>query len=105
MIMFNLFKKREKKMGGENESLLKAEKGTPAAAGGTPMTVLRPDVPPTPAPANTVAAMQHQGVAPQQTQTIRQHMNAGQVHLHCDEQHLKAAIPVAEWYVIMRQLR
>lgn len=107
------FSKRKKKMGGENESMLKADKKASAASpsmGGTPPgNVLRPDAPP--APANTVEAIQptfrtQQGLAvPMQTQAIRTHMNAGQVHLHCDEQQLKAAVPVAEWYIIMRQLR
>lgn len=101
-------------MGGENESVLKSDKKNAGAAspsmGGTPGNVLRPDAPPA-APANTVEAMQpsyrtSQGLSvPTQFQAIRQHMNAGQVHLHCDEQQLKAAIPVAEWYIIMRQLK
>jgi hypothetical protein len=32
-------------------------------------------------------------------------MNNGQVHLHVDAQKLKTAVPVAEWYVIMRHLK
>lgn len=100
-------------MGGENESVLKSDKKKAEAAspsmGGPPGNILRPDVPPV--PANTIEALQpsyrtQQGLAvPMQAQAIRQHMNAGQVHLHCDDQQLKAAVPVAEWYIIMRQLK
>lgn len=97
-------------MGGENESVLNADKvaGAASPSMGPPGNVLKPDTPP---PANTVEAIQptfrtQQGLSvPMQAQAIRTHMNAGQVHLHCDEQQLKAAVPVAEWYIIMRQLR
>lgn len=88
-------------MGGENESLLnKDPKAAPVAS---QESVLLPDAPPT--PSVMISPNSFQGAAPQQTQTIRQHMSGGQIHLHCDEQKLKAAVPVAEWYVIMRQLR
>lgn len=89
-------------MGGENESLLKKDP-TAAPATAPQPTVLLPDVPPTPSVMLSQNSFQAQ--APLQTQAIRQHMNAGQIHLHCDEQQLKAAVPVAEWYVIMRNLR
>lgn len=42
---------------------------------------------------------------PRQYQSIRQHISAGQVHLHDDDNKLKVSIPVAEWYVIVRQLK
>lgn len=42
---------------------------------------------------------------PRQYQSLRQHISAGQVHLHDDENNLKVAIPVAEWYVIVRQMK
>jgi len=102
---------RRKKMGGVNESVLESDKTKKKEAGAASPslggTVLAPDYvqPPTnvvpPPPLN----LQGTGV-PMQTQAIRQHMNNGQVHLHVDApQPLKAAVPVAEWYVIMRHLR
>jgi len=102
-------------MGGLNESVLESDKGkkkkdagaASPSMGGSPGTILAPDYvqPPTnvvpPPPLN----LQGTGV-PMQTQAIRQHMNNGQVHLHVDApQSLKAAVPVAEWFVIMRHLR
>lgn len=116
-------RKKEKKMGGLNESVLDPDEGkkkrrkdgaadaaSPSMGGGT---VLAPDYTP---PANTappppLQPQHHVEPAPGfgvpiQTQAIRQHMNAGQVHLHVDgAAPLKTAVPVAEWYVIMRHLR
>ena len=114
---------KETPMGGLNESVLdpddkggkkrrKDEAGAAPPGIGAPQgNILQPDYTP---PANTAPPPplqpQHHvdpniGV-PIQTQAIRQHMNAGQVHLHVDGPNpLKAAIPVAEWYVIMRQMR
>jgi hypothetical protein len=110
--LFELFSRfRGKKMGGANESVLPSDKvagAAPPGAGPNPGNVLAPDfvqaplanVPPPP-PLN----LQGAGV-PIQTQAIRQHMSGGQIHLHVDgPQPLKVAVPVAEWYVIMRHLR
>jgi len=117
-------------MGGINESVLesddkggKKKKDAGAASPSMDGTILAPDhVQP---PTNVVPPLlrrkppswprrkpplnlhdeQETGV-PMQTQAIRQHMNNGQVHLHVDlPQPLKAAVPVAEWFVIMRHLR
>lgn len=100
-------------MGGINESILPSDK-KPAG------NILAPD---TPVPetivldlaesgassnmANFVNAMNRGTRLPRQNQSIRQHMSNGQVHLHVDDNNLaiKVAVPVAEWYVIMRQLR
>lgn len=103
-------------MGGVNESVLekddkkgKKSKDEAGAAGpgqgGAPGNMLAPDVLHS-TPANTVPPPQasFMGV-PMQTQAIRQHMSNGQVHLHVDAQNLKTAVPVAEWYVIMRHLK
>jgi hypothetical protein len=112
------FTRKEKEMGGVNESLLekddkgknkkaKDEAGTAGPGqGGPPGNMLKPDAPPA-APANTIPANLPTGPfgVPMQTQAIRQHMNNGQVHLHVDAQQLKTAVPVAEWYVIMRHLK
>lgn len=98
--------KKEKKMGGENESVLQADKATaasPSQGGSPPGSILQPDIVQQPVVEQIRPVYGPQ--PPLQTQTIRQHMNAGQVHLHCDAQNIKVAIPVAEWYVIMRQLR
>jgi hypothetical protein len=62
----------------------------------------RPVVEPQPIPASPPP--QVEGV-PRQYQSIRQHISAGQVHLHDDDNKLKVSIPVAEWYVIVRQLK
>ena len=72
-----------------------------------PVSILHPDVPPTPANPVESIRLQHVGfsIVPMQTQEIRQHMSVGQIHLHCDSQKIKSAISVAEWYVIMRNLR
>lgn len=98
-------------MGGLNESVLPADKKAGAASpsmGGPPGTILAPDyIPPSVETVSLSAALnvQNSGIAIQ-TQAIRQHMNAGQIHLHLDGPNpLKVAIPVAEWYVIMRHLR
>lgn len=94
-------------MGGQNEAFLPADKPNSGV-------ILPPDktnvnmnsgiiLPPD----ETVIKMQLPIVDDtiKQTQTIRQHMSAGQIHLHCDDQKLKVAIPVAEWYLVLRQLR
>lgn len=101
--------KRRKKMGGTNESVLACNESEwpKKKKDSNPGSVLEPDFvqPPVnvvpPPPLN----LQGAGV-PIQTQAIRQHMNNGQVHLHVDApQPLKVAVPVAEWFVIMRHLR
>jgi hypothetical protein len=38
-------------------------------------------------------------------QEIRQHVNNGECHWHVDAEGLKAAIPVADWTVMARQLK
>lgn len=99
-------------MGGTNETILqsdvKAAKATSPRMSDGGGTVLAPDyvesgnnIVPMP-PLNLQGAI---GI-PMQTQAIRQHMSNGQVHLHVDQpQALKVAVPVAEWFVIMRHLR
>lgn len=43
---------------------------------------------------------------PIQLQAIRQHMNNGQIHFHVDgDKPLKVAIPVADWFVVLRQIK
>lgn len=126
---------RRKSVGGINESVLEADekkKGKkkdgdvlqpdPPAGG----VVLAADLPPAsaapvlpslppavevskseikpPKPAVASAAPPPEGI-PRQYQSIRQHVSGGQVHLHDDDNKLKVAIPVAEWYVIVRQLK
>ena len=93
-------------MGGQNELTLKKDDATKAASpslDGSPGALLRPDVLP------VVTAPPHANQPyynpPIQTQAIRQHLSGGQVHLHLDEQKIKVAIPVAEWDVIMRNLK
>lgn len=104
-------------MGGTNESVLKKDAGAGSSGSILAPDYVLPAIPPTnvpqpedcsyvpPPPINLQWAKHLTGV-PIQTQTIRQHMNNGQVHLHVDApQPLKAAVPVAEWFVIMRHLR
>jgi hypothetical protein len=57
-----------------------------------------------PQPVAAAPPPQVEGI-PRQYQSIRQHISAGQVHLHDDDNKLKVSIPVAEWYVIVRQLK
>lgn len=40
-----------------------------------------------------------------QKQEIRQHISAGQVHLHVDIEKLKVAIPVSDWYGMLTKIR
>lgn len=42
---------------------------------------------------------------PKQAQNIRQHISSGEVHLHDDQNKIKVAIPVADWYVILNKLK
>ena len=99
-------------MGGKNESVLPSD---PKPTG----SVLAPDppvVPPVVPQWNSFTSMSDDpnindmrrlsSNTPRQNQAIRQHMSGGQVHLHVDApQPIKVAVPVAEWYVIMRHLR
>lgn len=96
-------------MGGENESVLKADKkDVVLKADDDPKNgnILQPDTiqsdPPIVKPDQK--AYNTSGF-PQQYQSIRQHVSAGQVHFHDDSNKLKASIPVADWYVILRQLK
>lgn len=114
-------------MGGINESMLdaddkkgksKGKKGDTLAADPAGQgVVLAPDASPaSAAPIVATEAPKPKPVAtsvprpaaedvPRQYQSLRQHISAGQVHLHDDENNLKVAIPVAEWYVIVRQMK
>lgn len=123
-----------KPVGGINESVLdaddkaknksKSKKGDTLAADPAGQgVILAPDLPP--ASAAPVVAVEVKPEAPKplgrvtkatatvtpaegvprQYQSLRQHISAGQVHLHDDENDLKVAIPVAEWYVIVRQMK
>lgn len=118
LLVIVILRIREKYMGGANESVLESDKGNggkkskkdeagaaPPGQGGAPGNMLAPDVVQSAVPANTIPPPQAGWGLPMQTQAIRQHMNNGQVHLHVDAQKLKTAIPVAEWYVIMRHLK
>ena len=96
-------------MGGENESVLKADKkDTVLKADDDPKmgTILQADAeqvdPPLVKPQQK--SYDAQGF-PQQYQSIRQHVSAGHVHLHDDTNKLKVSIPVADWYIILRQLK
>jgi len=87
-------------VGGTNESVLKPDKKD---------EVLQPDAPvggilQVKAHHSDVIVERMDGI-PHQYQSIRQHISAGQVHLHDDENELKVSIPVADWYVIIRQLK
>ena len=90
-------------MGGTNESILQSDKGENKK--GETGTILYPD--PIEIPTPIIPEVRFPvNVVPMQTQAIRQHMHNGQVHLHVDAPRpLKAAVPVAEWYVILRHLR
>lgn len=114
-------------MGGENESLLEADKGGKKNGGkGTVLeadpegkgATLQADVPPaqaspvTPGPKTEKKKPEPprpvdlaEADVPRQYQTIRQHVSAGHCHFHDDENKLKVSIPVAEWWVILRQLK
>jgi hypothetical protein len=88
-------------MGGTNESILKSDKKE---------SVLSPDL--TPSKTEDVvqieSKLQAEEIIPVQTQVIRQHMSNGQIHLHVDNalpKPLKVAIPVAEWFLIIRSLQ
>jgi hypothetical protein len=101
-------------MGGENEGVLKEDKKASAAPVQATHSILQPDPPPIPPPAPAAHAQTipqapnsadpGEGI-PLQAQAIRNHLSQGQIHFHCDAQNLKVAIPVAEWYVILRHLR
>lgn len=102
-------------MGGANESVLNTDpattQGSVLPADPTPETTVEPTpqvvsdslIPPEfPFPTVNFDLPTY----PVQTQAIRQHLNSGQIHLHVDgDNPLKVAIPVAEWFVIMRNLR
>lgn len=103
-------------MGGTNESILKSDKKEDKKE-----SVLSPDLTPTPVEKAEVVVrpvvssetldlevFKESNSVFVQTQVIRQHMSNGQIHLHAedvDKKPLKAAIPVAEWFVIMRNLQ
>ena len=103
-------------MGGINESVLSADdkkKGDTLAADPAQGVILAPDLPdgsdvqykPLGRVTKAVATVTPPSSLPRQYQSLRQHISAGQVHLHDDENNLKVAIPVAEWYVIVRQMK
>lgn len=86
-------------MGGTNESVLKSDKkSTDEKVVGD---LLKADV----ASVAKEATIPLFSGLPTQTQSIRQHMSNGQIHLHVDAEKLKVAIPVAEWFLVMRNLR
>lgn len=79
----------------------------PTASAAPVATEVKPEAPkPTmrSGPGKVATVTPAEGV-PRQYQSLRQHISAGQVHLHDDENDLKVAIPVAEWYVIVRQMK
>jgi len=80
-------------VGGENESVLKTDAGKASAE-----SVLKADQP---AP----SVLSAYGQVLRQTAEIRQHVSNGEVHFHDDQRKLKAAIPVADWFGVRRQLR
>lgn len=93
-------------MGGSNESVLKSDKVNE--------TVLPPDRPPQEKDASDIfpdgaysgpKVLHGLFSKKEQYQTIRQHLNNGQIHFHVDAESLKVAIPVAEWFLIMKSLR
>jgi len=115
-------------VGGINESVLEADEKKKKKKDGAVLApdppvsgvVLAPDLPPAsaapivksekpvepPKPVATPTPLPEspEGI-PRQYQSIRQHISAGQVHLHDDDNKLKVSIPVAEWYVIVRQMK
>ena len=42
---------------------------------------------------------------PSPTATLRIHQNKGEIHFHDDKQKIKLAMPVAEYQVLMRQVK
>ena len=81
-------------MGGTNESVLD-KKETETVLQGESLLEAQP-----------VETMQKAFTSPThiQTQTIRQHVSGGEVHFHLDDQKLKAAIPVADFFNVKRQI-
>jgi hypothetical protein len=109
---------KEQPMGGEREDYV--EGGGAPKKGGTlggdegkgGATIIQvPPGAPQPAPAvdptqpPAAAAPAAPAAATQARQALRFHENKGEVHFHDDRAALKAAIPVAEWFLIMRKIR
>ena len=76
-------------MGGDNESVLKAEKTENQNTG----IVLKAD-----------KKKKKKKNPISQTQSIRQHVSGSEVHFHADDDRLKVAIPTAEWWNAVRSL-
>jgi hypothetical protein len=77
-------------MGGVNESVLPSDKKQAERPG----SILQSDFSPLPPPP----------MDQRQRQSIRIHRSGPEVHLHADDEKLKVAIPVAEWFTILRRL-
>lgn len=92
-------------MGGENESTLKPE------AKAQSQSTLQPDVrEETVSMAEVVKRKKKKDKKkkhrepPLQMQALRQHVSGGECHWHDDARKLKFAMPVADYYVIKREL-